>query len=289
MEIYYFTGTGNSLFIAQKIAEKTGGKLASISSVIDSPEIKTESDTIAIVFPAYFTQLYGIPLIVERFLKKLEDIKTKYIIAVCSYGGYTFVNGLPTLKNTARLIKSLGGCLWAGFPVRMPMNNLDYDHIPVPINRNHDTILKKADKKLENICRRIIRKKKTSFRAAKAVINFLLTPMYYLLTKYIMVQLKKDAHEPEDSPADFRELIPLTDRSMTVTDKCTGCGTCVRVCPVHNIKLENKRPVWLHHCEMCFACDEWCPEGAIHHWSRADGVKYRHPDTKLSDMLKQCR
>lgn len=85
------------------------------------------------------------------FLQKLDNIDSKYIFAVCSYGGYTVVNGLRPLKNTAVLIKSLGGRLAAGFPVRLPMNNLDYDHIPIPINRNHKTILNKADVKLSDM------------------------------------------------------------------------------------------------------------------------------------------
>lgn len=61
-EIYYFTGTGNSLAVARDIAGKTNGKLISISSVIDKESIKTDADSIGIVFPAYMAHLYGIPL-----------------------------------------------------------------------------------------------------------------------------------------------------------------------------------------------------------------------------------
>lgn len=68
MEIFYFSGTGNSIVMAAKIAEKTGGKLVSISSVINRPTLKTKSDAIGIVFPCYLSQLYGLPLIVERLL-----------------------------------------------------------------------------------------------------------------------------------------------------------------------------------------------------------------------------
>jgi MinD superfamily P-loop ATPase len=71
-----------------------------------------------------------------------------------------------------------------------------------------------------------------------------------------------------------------------VDEKCTGCGTCAKVCPVNNIKIVDKRPEFQHKCEMCFACDEWCPSNAIHHWSRSEGVKYHHPDVSISDMIK---
>jgi formate hydrogenlyase subunit 6/NADH:ubiquinone oxidoreductase subunit I len=51
--------------------------------------------------------------------------------------------------------------------------------------------------------------------------------------------------------------------------------------------MNDNKPVWMHHCEMCFACDEWCPRQAIQHWGRAAGIKYRHPEIKISDMFRQ--
>jgi flavodoxin len=110
-KIYYFSGTGNSLSVARDIAEKIKGTLISIPSVMDKQVIKTEADNIGIVFPSYLAQLYGIPLIVEKFIKKLESIGSKYIFAVCTCGGLENVNALPTLKNLGKIIKSRGGKL----------------------------------------------------------------------------------------------------------------------------------------------------------------------------------
>ncbi len=81
-EIYYFSGTGNSLYVARDIAEKTNGKLISIPAVMNKQSIKTDANSIGIVFPVYMAHLYGIPLIVERFIKKLEDIGSKYIFGI---------------------------------------------------------------------------------------------------------------------------------------------------------------------------------------------------------------
>lgn len=45
---------------------------------------------------------------------------------------------------------------------------------------------------------------------------------------------------------------------------CTGCGTCVRVCPPKAIALENRRPhIDLRRCIRCYCCHELCPEGAL--------------------------
>ncbi len=286
-EIYYFSGTGNSLYAAKEIAKQTGGVLTSIASVIDAPSVNTGADSVGIVFPCYLAQLYGIPLIVERFVNKLEDPVSKYIFAVCTFGGYEAANAVPTLKNLSKLVRSAGGRLSGEFSVRLPMNNLDYSHLP-PINTDSNVMYRNSVDKINEICRRIKKKKNDKNIVLNSFAHLLLSPLYGILKKYVTTALKQKAKEDESSKLNFHELIPMTDKSITVSDKCTGCGICEKVCPVHNIRMRDQRPSWSHHCEMCFACDEWCPEGAIQHWSRAKGIKYHHPEIKLEDMLGKC-
>jgi flavodoxin len=89
IEIYCFSGTGNSLFIARCLVEKLNGKLIPITSVMNKEYIKTDADVIGIVFPIYYASNdKGVPLIIERFVGKLNDISSKYVFAVCT-SGYT--------------------------------------------------------------------------------------------------------------------------------------------------------------------------------------------------------
>jgi Fe-S-cluster-containing hydrogenase component 2 len=46
------------------------------------------------------------------------------------------------------------------------------------------------------------------------------------------------------------------------------------------------RPVWQHHCETCYACYAWCPNGAICGNIVAYNEGYHHPKVQLSDMSK---
>jgi electron transfer flavoprotein alpha subunit len=46
-------------------------------------------------------------------------------------------------------------------------------------------------------------------------------------------------------------------------DTCTGCGTCVDVCPIDAIKIESEKAVITWACTDCGACPRYCPEGAI--------------------------
>lgn len=285
MAIYYFTGTGNSLFVARKMGTLLGCQPIPITKTMDSSMIYTDAETIGIIFPSYLAPLYGVPLIVEEFMKRCKHLKNRHLFAVCTCGGYEIVNATPTLRNFSKLVKEIGLNLSAEYSVRLPMNNLDYEHIPVPIETDTVTIIKKAQLQIEDICNRIAHHQRGRHHYLRRFITIMMTPIYRILANSCMKSLKELACEPEDSTLYFKELIPLTDRSIRVDESCNGCRICTRVCPVQNIEFVNRKPIWLHKCEMCFACDEWCPSGAIHHWGRPNGVKYHHPEVRLKDMI----
>ncbi|MHB1415622.1 MAG: 4Fe-4S dicluster domain-containing protein [Chloroflexota bacterium] len=46
---------------------------------------------------------------------------------------------------------------------------------------------------------------------------------------------------------------------------CTGCGTCVDVCPLDNLRLDDEGCACDRYdeCWYCNACEVDCPEGAI--------------------------
>ncbi len=284
-KIYYFSGTGNSYVVAKDIAEKVKADLISIPKVMNMDKIQIDAESIGIIFPSYLAPLSGLPLIVERFVEKIANIESLHIFAVCTCGGYECVNALPSLNKLNQIIRSCGGKLSAEYSTRLPMNNLDYDHIPIPITRDQEVIINKSKTKIDDICYRIIKKRGTKYKTAKILFSLLMSPLYKLMRQSVINALKEKAKEPMDTLLKYFELMPLTDRSIIVDEKCIGCGTCAKVCPVNNIKIVEKRPELQHRCEMCFACDEWCPSNAIHHWSRAEGVKYHHPEVKISDMF----
>ena len=62
----------------------------------------------------------------------------------------------------------------------------------------------------------------------------------------------------------------ITQRPLIVKEKCTRCGTCVKMCPVEPkavdwYKGDKTKPPKHNYdrCIRCYCCQETCPEGAI--------------------------
>lgn len=285
--IYYFTGTGNTLVLAKRISQEIDAPMVGIPSLNLDESLKIDAERIIVVFPAYLSVISGFPLLVEKFIASIENLESLQVNAVCNCGGNDTFNSLPSLNRFRQVVEAHGGQTHGEFSLRLPMNNLDYDHIPIPIETDSAAIIQSSVKSLDIIIDRIRKGKGTKNKLLKKLLIWSLKPFVQMMRKPISDELRTMAQVQDSDEHDIFKLIPLTDRSIQVDERCNGCGICEKVCPVKNICAEGSKPEFQHHCEMCFACDEWCPQGAITHWSRKKGVKYHHPEVKLKDILKQ--
>ena len=55
----------------------------------------------------------------------------------------------------------------------------------------------------------------------------------------------------------------LTAKAFYTKENCLGCGKCEKLCPLNNIKIIEKKPVWGTKCTHCMACIGNCPTNAI--------------------------
>ena len=259
--IYYFTGTGNSLAAARKIAASLGDcELVPIASLAATEgTIIPAADRVGIVCPVYDA---GLPVIVKEFAQRLDIGAVPYVFAIVTMGGM----GVSALHQLSQIL--VQGCRRkpdAAFAVRMPGN---FPPLAVPPSgEKKEEILKKADADLAAIAV-AVQKGQTvppGFSPLSSLMRILLYPPF---------------------AANVRGL----GASFSAEDACTGCGTCAKVCPVHNIVMERDRPVWQQKCELCCACLHFCPVEAIQlsvmRGSKGRG-RYRHPDLKVADMEAQ--
>jgi ferredoxin len=71
---------------------------------------------------------------------------------------------------------------------------------------------------------------------------------------------------------------------FTVSNKCIGCGTCYKMCPVNNIKMVNGKPEWGPNCNVCYGCINWCPENAVSA-KNASSFVYKSPLVESANEL----
>lgn len=256
--VYYFSGTGNSLAVAVDIAKELGGELIPIPSVMDKPIFLTETEIIGIVFPVY---IFGLPLIVERFIRKIGNLGGKYIFAIATYGGMPGA----TINQLAKVIDSCGGKLAAGFGVPMPGNYTPmYGALA---EEKQGKMFAKWQNRVKEISETVQARREGIRENSNFLVNYFFSHLIYRMAA---------------------PHIPEMDKAFYVDEKCTRCGVCAKVCPVKNIELSDGKPVWKGTCEQCLACLHWCPVEAIQSGKNTSKRKrYHHPDAKVADFLTQ--
>lgn len=81
--IFYFTGTGNSLYVAKELDED----IISIPQVIKEEKPEFTADRIGIVCPVYGHEM---PAMVKDFIRR-ASFKTDYLFVVLTYGAHVHV------------------------------------------------------------------------------------------------------------------------------------------------------------------------------------------------------
>jgi ferredoxin len=274
-EVYYFSGTGNSLALARLVAKRLAGDLIPIASVIDRERIEPAADVIGIVFPVYYADT---PNIVRRFAEKLETTEGKYVFAISNYGG----GAGDSLRTLDRILRSRGKTLSAGFGVHMPQNAF---HKPWEIKR---LAYRQAPKRIDFIVRAVEARRNGLFYS-NVLVQTMMAPFQGWIRRMTALYLEKASNTPAPSGLSVEQLMPLSDRSFTVDEKCSGCGTCAQVCPARNVEIVDAKPMWQNHCENCLACFNWCSANAIHGALANTGYRYHHPEVTARDIAGQSQ
>ncbi len=232
--IYWFSGTGNTLKLAQDFASQLGdAELLPISS-LPQQETPLDGDTVGIFFPVY---CFGIPRIVSRFLirARVRSGKQPYIYAVATSAGMTGA-ALPMAKE---LLAKSGLELSAGFSFTMPGNYIPLYSAPSETRQKKD-----FDKAAIKILSSVLAVKER--RSLKPESSFF--PMNIIGRLVARRAIS---------------CLAAADRWFWFDSKCDCCGLCAKICPVSNIELDGGRPKWKGNCEQCMACLQWCPKEAI--------------------------
>ncbi|MGI5891936.1 MAG: EFR1 family ferrodoxin [Bacillota bacterium] len=237
--IFYFSGTGNSLWAAQVIAERQGERLYSIADELkqkDNPLTYAlePKEKLGFVFPVY---AWSPPKIVLDFIHnmKLTGYSGQYVFAICTCGG----DAGYTLNVLNKALKKHHIELNSGFSIIMPDNYVVMFDVPSP--EAQEKKLAEAKRILQHINEVISHERDKVFECKEGPVPLLKTGI---------------ANR-------FFNAFALKTKSFYAKENCTSCGLCENVCSTATIKLVDGRPTWGKICSQCMACINRCPVGAI--------------------------
>ena len=246
--VLYFTGTGNSRYLARRIAEGLEMPLYDLNACIkagDTAPVQTGRDVV-LVTPTY---AWRIPRVVSEWLGKTALTGAERIWFVMDCGS--------EIGNAAKYNRQLAAQKQLQYmgtaQIIMPENYIAMFKAPSP--KEEAEIIVRANGRLDALAQSIAKGEsftrpqiKLMDRIYSGIVNGAFYPMF--------VKSKK-----------FR-----------TTDECIGCGKCAVLCPTKSIRIEGGRPVWGDGCTHCMACICRCPKQAIEYGRHTMGLRRYYLD-----------
>ena len=246
--IFYFTGTGNSLYVAKELDSQP----VSIPQILHNDDLTFTADSIGIVCPIYGHEM---PAMVKQFIRK-ATFQTDYLYVVLTYG--KLHGGAAEIAD--KLLRD------AGKKADYITTVLMVDNFLPAFDMNEQVRLNKQVENQIVSVRSAVQRRQHGIQ--KAAFKDRITHKMYLR----MVK-----NQPETVWAAYR-----------VNDECIACGICAKVCPGGCINIENgKAAHHLENCQACMACVHACPKRAIQFTIKEANpqARYRNEHISLDELI----
>ena len=233
--IFYFTGTGNSLYAARQIAEEGEEVLSIPHEMRRAGELFYADDAVGIVYPVYG---HDMPAMVKQFIERAH-LDTPYLYLIATYGcmhGNAVELAMEAMEDAGHEPSYISTLImvdnWLpSFDMNEQRANAPQKHIDESIAAIRSDVLAR---------RKSIEPVSDEDRAVHE--------------HFLSMGLRFEG----EAVRDFLHF----DDSI-----CTGCGICASVCPAECIALEEG--IAIRHaesgfgCNACLACIHACPASAV--------------------------
>jgi ferredoxin len=276
IRLYYFSGTGNSLFVARELQRRLpGSELVPIVNALNNQLYATECDGVGFIFPSLGMT---IPIAVKSFVDSIVAKDTTYFFAIVTRGGTVF-KGFPLIERA--LVKQ-GKSLNAAFAVNMATNDPKLKSYIQLTDSEIKTIENNAVLKIETIVNTVARRENNNYRGDDG----LTFSQNKALNKFLEFLV----------PIMVHKISPKIKDYFYANEKCVGCGVCERVCLSGKIKIVDRKPIWRQNitCYLCYSCLNYCPPRALQIrskiWMKSYTEKngrYSHPYASVKEIEQQ--
>ena len=244
--VLFFTGTGNSRYIAERIAEALGDEFLSMNDRIKAgePSPVASDERLVIVTPTY---AWRIPRIVRDWLLKTDfpNAKQAWFVMTCGseignaaqYNRALCQEKQLTYMGTAQII--------------MPENYIAMFNAPQAEEARQ--IVARAEPDIDRVISAIKTGQKFALPRNNLYDRFMSGPVNPIFYSFF-----------------------VKANAFTAGDACTGCGQCARLCPMNNITIQTGKPAWGSDCTHCMACICYCPTEAIEYGKKSLGKPRYH-------------
>ncbi len=245
MKVFYFTGTGNSLYVSKTLTDE----IYSIPQILKDGSFNIKNEVVGFVFPIYGANM---PKIVHEFINKVSiQADYTFVLMTCSDDHSGATNFVCDKLHKRGVNVNYSNVIY------MPTN-----HIPLANLEKELTVEKNIEEQLTKIKKDIINKK--SYHIKNSI--------KYAVKRNLISSIHKIL--PMDRPSNF-----------SLTTACIKCKTCLYVCPRKNISLESDNIQIGSKCEYCLSCVHNCPKKAIAVKNdKSPNIRYRNSHVSLEEL-----
>ena len=232
----YFSGTGNSRYAAERFCREfdMDTPVISIEDEAVVPAIK-DSDMLVIAYPVQYST---VPKILRDFINDNKEIwKGKKVFIIATMGLFSG-DGAGIL---GRLLQNFGAEITGGLHLKMPDSIGDEKALKRPLEKNR-ALVKAAELKIKESVRLLKEGDPTQEGIG---------PLYQIAG--LLGQRLYFGHKTRN----YSSALKIQ------SDKCAGCGMCVKMCPMDNLSVSGGKIVAADRCTMCYRCINNCPKQAL--------------------------